>query len=328
MELVNRATSQLERYIRPQGLKILSLIGLAYVASKSLGAVSSFFRTFVHFGKNLPQRYGTGSWAVITGGANGIGAAFAGELAAKGFNIVLIDVDETNLALTATKIITQFPTVLVKTIICDFSKVWQEGYLNFLDKEIEGLDISILINNVGRGCGVGPLHRTVEKQVIDTVAVNLLTMTLLTRKFIPNMLKRTQRSAIINIASVTGLYPWPNLSSVYGATKAYVDILSRSVSEEVGDKIDVISVRPSEVSTALIRHLSLNAYTIAPLSVATSVLKKLGSVTTTSGHWRHEIMAGIRQIGFLRRYSWNNFLNRVVHQRAQAEIAAVPKVTA
>jgi len=328
MELVNRATSELERYIRPQGLKILSLIGLAYVASRSLGAISSFWRTFVHFGKNLPQRYGSGSWAVVTGGANGIGAAFASELAAKGFNLVLMDIDETNLALTAATITTEYPSVLVKTIVCDFSKVWQENYLDFLDKEIEGLDISILINNVGRGCGVGPVHLTIEKQVVDTVAVNLLAMTLFTRKLVPRMLTRPQRSAIINIASVTGLYPWPRISAVYGATKAYVDILSRSVSEEVGDKIDVLSVRPSEVSTAMIRRLDLNAYTIAPTSVATSVLKKLGSVTTTSGHWRHEIMAGVRQIGFLRRYSWNNFLKRVAYQRAKAEAAAASKVTA
>jgi len=328
MELVNRATSQLERYIRPQGLKILCLIGLAYVASKSLGAVSSFFRTFVHFGKNLPQRYGPGSWALITGGANGIGAAFAGELAAKGFNLILLDIDETNLALTATKITTQFPTVLVKTIICDFSKVWQENFLDFLDTEIEGLDVSVLINNVGRGCGVGPIYNTIEKQVVDTVAVNLLAMTLFTRKLIPRMLKRPQRSAIINIASVSALYPFPNITAIYGATKAYVDILSRSVSEEVGDKIDVLSVRPSEVSTAMIRHPPLNAYTIAPISVATSVLKKLGSVTTTSGHWRHEIKTWFGHSGLLRRYSMNNFIKGLALQRAKAEAAAASKVTA
>jgi len=323
MEIVNRVTSELERYIKPQGIRVLSLIGLALVASKSLGVLRSFWRTFVHFGHNLPQRYGPGSWVLITGGAQGIGAAFALELAAKGFNLILMDIDETKMALTATSITTQYPTVLVKPIACDFSKIWQEGFLNFLDKELEGLDISILINNVGRGLPPGPLHKTNEKEVVDTVAVNLLAMTLFTRKFVPGMLKRTQRSAIINIASVSALYPWPNLFPVYGATKAYVDILSRSVNEEVADKIDVISVRPSEVSTALIRHPPLNAYTIAPISVATSVLRKLGRVDTTSGHWRHEIKTWLTHSSSLRTYGNKAFLRSLAKKRAQAEAAKI-----
>jgi len=319
MEILNRLTTQLERYIRPQGLKILSLIGLAYLTTKSLGAISSFWRTFVYFGHNLPQRYGAGSWALITGGAQGIGAAFALQLASKGFNIILVDINETNMALTATNITTQYPTVLVKTIVCDFSKTWQEGFLNFLDEEITGLDISILVNNVGRLCGVGPVHSYVEKDVVDTVAVNILPMTLLSRRIVPSMLKRPQRSAIINISSAVALYPWPILAPVYGATKAYIDILSRSVSEEVGDKIDVISVRPSGVSTALLGNPPLNSFIIAPVSVATSVLKQIGNVNATSGHWRHEIRDWIYRSAYLRKRSVKQVIEKLAKRRALAE---------
>jgi len=322
MEIVNRVSSQLEKIIKPQGVKVLSVIGFVYVVSKYIKALRSLFKTFVHFGHNLPQRYGPGSWVLITGGANGIGAAFASQLAAKGFNLVLMDVDEVGLALTATKITTQNPSVLIKTIICDFSKVWQEGYLDFLDKEIEGLDISILINNVGRGCGTGPLHSSVEKQVIDTVAVNLLTMTLFTRKIVPRMLKRPQRSAIINLSSVSALYPWPSLVPVYGATKAFVDILSRSVSEEVEEKIDVMTVRPCGVSTDLMNNPPLNSYIITPASAVTAILKKLGRVQTASGHWRHEIKTWITHSALLRRLGTRAIVKQLAIEKAQAEAAA------
>jgi len=322
MQVVDRITSELERYIRPQGLKVLSLIGLAFVASKSLGAISSLFRTFVHFGHNLSQRYGPGSWVLITGGAQGIGAAFANQLAAKGFNLILVDIDESKLNATSAAITTEYPTVRVKTLACDFSKVWQEGFLNFLDKELEGLDISILVNNVGRALPPGPLHSTTEKDVVNTVAVNILPMTLLTRRIVPGMLKRTQRSAIINLASVSALYPWPNIAPVYGATKAYVDILARSVSEEVGHKIDVLSVRPSSVSTALIRNPPLGGDVISAPSFVTATLKKLGSVNATNGHWRHEIKTWIASNDFIRGTFNRRFIKRYSEQKAKLEAAA------
>lgn len=40
--------------------------------------------------KNYQQRYGENSWAVITGGSDGIGLGFCEELAALGFNICMI----------------------------------------------------------------------------------------------------------------------------------------------------------------------------------------------------------------------------------------------
>ena len=39
---------------------------------------------------NLQKRYGENSWAVITGGSDGIGFGFCEELASQGFNICMI----------------------------------------------------------------------------------------------------------------------------------------------------------------------------------------------------------------------------------------------
>lgn len=40
---------------------------------------------------DIVNRYGKGSFALITGGANGIGKAFALDLAKKGFNLIILD---------------------------------------------------------------------------------------------------------------------------------------------------------------------------------------------------------------------------------------------
>ena len=74
-------------------------------------AIGAFYviRWFVRFAKTIqqiyfgtkvtPERYGPkGSWAVVTGSTDGIGKAFAMELASRGFNIVLIsrNIDKLN----------------------------------------------------------------------------------------------------------------------------------------------------------------------------------------------------------------------------------------
>lgn len=52
------------------------------------------------------------------------------------------------------------------------------------------------------------------------------------------MLARKQKSAIINVSSTMGAYPYAG-SSIYAATKTFVDFFSLSLGYELGGKIDV-----------------------------------------------------------------------------------------
>ncbi len=67
-------------------------------------------------------------WAVITGASDGIGKAYAVELAKRGFNLVLISRNQNNLDRATTEISNQFSEVQVKTIVFDFTNANANDY--------------------------------------------------------------------------------------------------------------------------------------------------------------------------------------------------------
>ena len=85
---------------------------------------------------------------MITGSTDGIGRAFAFELANRGFNIVLISRNQDKLNAVASEIQSKHK-VQTRTVAFDFSKDTSvAGYESIMNK-IADLDVSILINNVG-----------------------------------------------------------------------------------------------------------------------------------------------------------------------------------
>ena len=87
--------AQIEQQLQQQPLVKLSLISLAalgllktsFVFCKSLRAL---FKYFVFSRKNLIDRYGRGSWVLVTGASDGLGKQYAMDFAKDGFNIILM----------------------------------------------------------------------------------------------------------------------------------------------------------------------------------------------------------------------------------------------
>jgi short-subunit dehydrogenase len=86
------------------------------------------------------------------------------------------------------------------------------------------------------------------KEVLEVLRVNIFPQTFLSYYMIPRMKLRDTKSLIINLSSTGAHIPVPGLS-VYGATKAYNDYLSKVHSIEYGDFIDILSLRPGYTST-------------------------------------------------------------------------------
>ena len=58
--------------------------------SPALSFLGGIYRHFLRPRLNFKTRYGENTWAMITGSTDGIGLAFAEELAKEGFNLILI----------------------------------------------------------------------------------------------------------------------------------------------------------------------------------------------------------------------------------------------
>jgi len=202
------------------------------------------WESFLRPAKN-PARWGSqvGAWALITGGAGGIGRGFAHELAKKGFSILLIDRNSEGLEDAATEIRTKFAGRVVQTLTCDFSRPKRE-WIESVRASLADKDIGMLVNNVGCNTKLpDPLQNQPEDEVDAMLSVNVESTVAMTRLVLPEMI-RQKRGGIVMLSSYTGSYPCPNMS-VYAGTKAFIDTFATALSEEVrGHGIDVLAIRP------------------------------------------------------------------------------------
>jgi len=185
-----------------------------------------------------------GKVAVVTGGGTGIGAAAAICLAAEGCRVVVsgrrADVIE--------KVAKDVSGLAIAADVAD------EDDVSRLFKACEDAygRLDILVNNAGFGGGGLIGIADMDMEAWDrTFAVNVRGVLLCIKHAIP-LLKR-QGGTIVNVASIAGIKP--NMKQIpYGASKAAVINLTRSVADEVGALgIRVNAICPGAVDTPLFR---------------------------------------------------------------------------
>ncbi|XP_033119080.1 very-long-chain 3-oxoacyl-CoA reductase-like isoform X2 [Anneissia japonica] len=215
-----------------------------------------------------------GEWAVVTGATNGIGKAYAEQLAEMGLNIVLISRSTNKLEKVASEIEKAY-NVKTKIITVDFTKV--EGIYEDIESRLDGLEVGVLVNNVGMMNLVSKLL-----EIPDTKKM--------TQICLPQMIQR-KKGAILNISSVAGLKPFPYIS-VYSSTKAYMDFFSHGIHYEYRDTGVIIqSVTPFIVKT----NMSVKASWFSPeaSTYVRGALKTVGVVTRTCGFISHSLLVYI-----------------------------------
>jgi NAD(P)-dependent dehydrogenase (short-subunit alcohol dehydrogenase family) len=178
--------------------------------------------------------------ALITGGSSGIGLAIARMLREEGFELTLA-------SRTKEKIEAAAAEIGAHAIAADVGH--EEDCIRVVAEHKErfgGLDM--LVNSAGIGIA-GTVESLQTKHIDLQLGINLRGLLIVTREAIP-LLKQT-KGWVINLASIAGTAPTPGLT-VYGATKAAVIALTRSMNAELeGDGVRAIALCPGFVDTPM-----------------------------------------------------------------------------
>ncbi|GGP72845.1 SDR family NAD(P)-dependent oxidoreductase [Saccharothrix coeruleofusca] len=184
-----------------------------------------------------------GKVALITGGANGIGAGVARALAELGARVVVADVDQERGKAVADEVDGVFTHCDVR------DPESNQAAVGLAERQFGGLDIAVLNAGIATGFGLGEdfdpeRYRTVMGVNLDGVVYGV-------NAALP-ALKRRGGGHIIATASMAGLVAMP-LDPVYGANKAAVVGLVRALGPVLSaDGVTVNAVCPSFAETAII----------------------------------------------------------------------------
>lgn len=176
------------------------------------------------------------AWALITGAASGMGRVYAQRLAAKGYNLVLVDINAAGLEETESivrKDIEQLDgipaqcrsSLRVVRITQDLSQM-NAADLIFEQTQAVGCEVEVLVNNAGVMYCQG-IAETSERMLKIIMMVHMNTPMLLCRKYVVPM-KERGCGYILNISSLAECMSWPGIG-MYGATKRFVKDYSREL---------------------------------------------------------------------------------------------------
>jgi NAD(P)-dependent dehydrogenase (short-subunit alcohol dehydrogenase family) len=172
-----------------------------------------------------------GKVAIVTGGGVGIGAAVVRRLVENGADVAVVGRrDQQAIETVAAEAREQ--GVRAVPILADVSRPERVEHL-FAEVEAELGPVDILVNNAG-GTQAAPIEMLTPEVWDETMAANLTSCYLCTRRALPGMLAR-RWGRIVNVASAAGRMPSYPLSSAYAAAKAGMIGFTKHVALELGD---------------------------------------------------------------------------------------------
>ena len=196
------------------------------------------------------------SYALITGTAKGIGAAIAYQMARKGYDLLLIDIDGEGLEKTKARI-NEKSTTAVHTLQLDLSSPdcadtifeWSSRFHNELD---------VVINNAGYGLN-GAFEKLSIGEHENIIDVNIKAQLKIAHAFIP-VLRRFNKSYLLNVGSTTCFQSVPYMS-IYAASKAFVISFTRSLRYELKDSpVSVSCLIPGSTDTDFVNRARMNEH--------------------------------------------------------------------
>ena len=210
----------------------------------------------------------SGNTVLITGGASGIGYAFAERFLKAGSEVIICGRREDKLREAKEK----HPRL--NTYVCDVAEASERVKLfEWASGEFPALNV--LVNNAGIQRRVALTESEEWEQTRKEIAINFEAPVHLSRLFMPH-LEKQNRSAIINISSGLSFVTLANVP-VYSATKAALHSFTLSLRHQLsGTPIEVIEVAPPAVNTDL-GGVGLHTFGVDVNEFADAVFERLAA---------------------------------------------------
>ncbi|MYS37246.1 NAD(P)-dependent dehydrogenase (short-subunit alcohol dehydrogenase family) [Streptomyces sp. KhCrAH-43] len=182
---------------------------------------------------------------VVTGGGSGIGAAVVTRAAGLGADVLAVGRRADRLAEVTEKTRAEGAGTAVPYAVDITAPDASERIAERAAEVLGGVDA--LVNNAGHAV-FDRLEDAAEADLRKMIDTNLVAPALLIRALLP--LLRASRGCVVNVSSVGGVLAMPG-RSFYGAGKAALNSLTRSLAVELAPEVRVNAVLPGPVDTGL-----------------------------------------------------------------------------
>jgi short-subunit dehydrogenase len=249
--------------------------------------------------------------ALVTGASSGLGLHFAGQLAARGVNLV-ITARRAELLDKLAANLRERHGVQVTCLPMDLADPGSAKRL-FDQTEGAGKPIDILINNAGFA-SFGSFANMPWETVANLINVDIRALTELTHRLIKPMRSRN-RGHILNVSSAAGYVPVP-FYAVYAAAKTYVRNFTEALAHELRKtRVRVCCLCPGAVNTDFWDVAGQGQKGLSPLLRATMTtpdkVARVGLRALLG--WRRNVIAGFlnKRVFWMTRLSPRRFIVRI-----------------
>ncbi len=224
-----------------------------------------------------------GPWALIVGGSEGVGAAFARKLAASGFSLVLIARKAPPLEAVAAEL--RDSGAQVRVLSVDLS---HPDALERARTVTDDIEIGLLVYNAGANNTRGRFVELPKEVTQSVIAINVLGQADFARHYGALMCKRG-RGGMIMAGSLSGYMGSPTLAA-YTASKAFSRVLSEALWAECKPSgVDVLHLNIGFTATPAMARLGIDiSVAEAPETVAQEGLDNIANgplwIVSTKGN--------------------------------------------
>ncbi|MCC5969997.1 MAG: SDR family NAD(P)-dependent oxidoreductase [Pararhodobacter sp.] len=182
--------------------------------------------------------------AVVTGASGGLGEQIARQLAARGYDLVMVARDQVKMERIASELVAAHGI----SAIIEPADLSQPGSAAMLYERLtaRGVVPDVFINNAAFGM-TGSLINSDPDQLRGMLQLDVISMTELTLLFGRAMRARGQGHIMI-VGSLSAFQPNPNMAA-YGAAKAYALSFGEAVHVELAPKVIVTVLTPGLMDT-------------------------------------------------------------------------------